>query len=390
MSAPASLDRLCVRVERAFREHFGDPEGTATAPGRINLVGDHTDYNGGYALPASLARHLAVAFGPATGGSIRAHALAHDETRVARIADLRPGRETGWFAYVAGVAWALREAGLAIDGIDVAIDGNVPAGAGLSSSAALEVACARALCASAHQPWSPLAMAVLCQRAETEFVGMRCGLMDQVASACASAESALLIDCRARTTSPVPLPTDALIVVMDTGVSRDLTASPYNARRAGCEAAVRALQRRLPHVRTLRDLSEAELSGAARWLDPELGRLARHVVSESGRPPRMARALAAGDLREAGRIMNESHASLRDLYQASCPELDLITDLARSRPECFGARMTGAGFGGCAVALIEADAGRTFAPDVQAAYRRRSGRAGSVFVTRPVDGARLR
>jgi len=234
-------------------------------------------------------------------------------------------------------------------------------------------------------------MAKLSQHAENAYVGMRCGIMDQYAAAAALEGSALLLDCRSLQVRQVPVPDHAMVVVMDTGSRRGLTGSTYNERRASCEAAVRALSALKPGLRALRDVDDALLQAGRERLDATTYARAAHVVAESLRPRAMAKAFEKGDLETAGRLMDESHASLRDLYEVSSPELDLITELARAHPACYGARLTGAGFGGCAVALVRTSAAADFVAEVAAAYRARRPDLSSsaLFGCRPSAGARL-
>lgn len=376
---------LEARARRVFARQSGaqEPLSIAFAPGRVNLIGEHTDYNDGFVLPMGIDRGVAVAFRRRAGGRIiRAQAALLGETREIELDGLEPGRVTGWAAYVAGVAWALARAGHHLPGLDLVIEADLPRGAGLSSSAALEVAVARACSAAGDIPWDPVAMAKLCHQAENQFVGVPCGMMDQFAAAVSQAGAATLLDCRSLETQPVPLPTDTAVVIMDTGVRRELAASAYAERRATCEAAVAALRALAPGIEALRDADLALLDRAGDRLDPVMSRRARHVIEENARPPRMADALRAGDLRAAGGLMNESHASLRDLYEVSSPELDALTDRSRAHPACYGARMTGAGFGGCAIALVSRAGLESFLASVRAAAR-------AVFVSRPEAGARL-
>jgi galactokinase len=372
---------------RAFGE--GPPARIALAPGRVNLIGDHTDYNVGFVLPMAIDRYVSVAFRPRDDRRLRAVASAFEETREADLDGLDAERGTGWMAYVAGVAWALRQSGARLVGLDLAIHSTVPVAAGLSSSAALELAVARALAHAATHEWDPVAMALNCQRAENDFVGMKCGIMDQYSIACAEAGAAVLLDCRSLGSRSVGIPTTAAVVVMDTGVARSLVGSAYNERRAACEAAVATIAGIAPGVASLRDVDRALLERAATRLPDTAYRRAAHVVEENWRPVRMAEALARGDLEAAGREMDDSHASLRDLYEVSSRELDLITALARAHPACYGARMTGAGFGGCAVALVKAGRADAFVSEVERAYREASSTHGTLFVCRPVAGARL-
>ena len=387
------------RVDRAragFTEAFGSAsQGVAVAPGRVNLIGEHTDYNDGFVLPLALEHGVAAAFAPRADAVVRAHAVAFSETAEAVISALAPRQDGHWFSYVAGMIWALREAGLAVGGLDLAIASDLPIGAGLSSSAALEMAVARA--AAAVRPgaadgsivWDPPGMAKLGQRAENQFVGVSCGIMDQFASAASVAGHALLLDCRSLETRAVPIPADVGIVVMDTGVRRALRASEYNARRGACERAVAAVLTSAPHVRALRDVDGEMLARARPLMDAEAYRRAEHVVAEIQRPLAMADALEAHDLPRAGRLMNDSHESLRDLYEVSSRELDAMVAEARRHPACFGARLTGAGFGGCAVALVSSSGVDDFRTQVASGYARETGREAATFASRPARGAHL-
>lgn len=507
------LLELAGAARRLWRRAFADAPpggalGVAFAPGRVNLIGEHVDYNDGWVLPLAVDRFVAVAYGPREDGVLRAHAAAYGQTRKAAISGLAPprgdaggdasgdasgdaggdaggdastdaGTDAGtdrWFAYVAGVAWALREAGLVTGGreapgacgkpprlgADLAIVADLPRGAGLSSSAALELATARALAGLAGAPWDPLAMASLARRAEREFAGVACGAMDQIACAAAREGAALLLDCRTLAWQAVPLPASAAVVVLDSGASRALAAGAYNQRRAECARALSRLRAavaaddpaRAAGLAAWRDVSPSLLAAhRGALLDPPaaggrgagspadhgdgdnglgrdgpgnrrpgddglgrdgpgngrpggnrrpgdgrpddgrpgdiLWRRARHVVEECARPAACAAALRRDDLAAAGRLMDASHASLRDLYEVSSPELDLLTELARAHPACYGARLTGAGFGGCAVALVAAAGAADFLARVPAAYRERTGRGGGGFVCRPSAGAGL-
>jgi galactokinase len=389
MTSP--VDPLSAPVLDAFADAFGSANDcrVAVAPGRVNLIGDHTDYNDGFVLPMAIDRYVTIAFRPRRDRRLRALATAFDEMREADLDRLEAARGAGWMSYVAGMAWAMQGQGMTLAGLDMAVHSTVPVAAGLSSSAALELASARALAFAGSQPWEPVRMARLGQLAENKFVGMKCGIMDQYAVACAEADAAVLLDCRSLESRPVPIPAGAAVVVMDTGKARSLVGSEYNDRRASCEAAVRVLASATPSVRALRDVDRAQLDHAGRRLDETARRRAAHVVDENWRPVRMAEALAVGDLPRAGAIMNDSHASLRDLYEVSCRELDLVTSLARAHPACFGARMTGAGFGGCAVALVRAEAAPAFVAEVGLQYNDASDARGTLYVCRPVAGARV-
>jgi len=340
-------------------------------------------------LPMAIGRHVGVAFRVREDLLLRAHSIAFGETRETTLDSPGSLGERSWFSYVAGMAWMMVESGLDLRGIDCVIDGNVPVGSGLSSSAALEMASARAMCAASGISWTPREMARLGQQTEHRFLGVKCGLMDQLASALAEPGCATLLDCRSMATELVPIPEAARVVVMDTGVRRSLAGSAYNERRASCEAAVDLLKPVDSRIRALRDVTPELLAGVQGELDEVTYRRARHVVEENVRPKAAAEAFRFGDLEEAGRLMNDSHQSLRDLYEVSSVELDLITDLARRHPSCFGARLTGAGFGGCAIALVTADGADTFVSEVHSAYKAEVDLPSELFACRPSAGAHL-
>jgi galactokinase len=382
---------LALTLARRFGDLYGMAGAVrvALAPGRVNLIGEHTDYNEGWVLPMAIDRHVGVAFRARADRTLRAHAMAFDETREIDLDLLQPPGEGGWVSYVAGMAWAMIDSGLRLGGLDCVIDGNVPLGSGLSSSAALEVAMAHALCAAAGIGWRPKEMARLAQRADNLYVGINSGPMDQFVSAAAEPGCALLVDCRSLESRAVPFSEEAAIVVMDTGSRRTLVASAYNERRDSCHAAVEAVRTIRPEVGALRDVDEDLLRAARSRMDATTYRRACHVVAENERPRLMATALEQGDLGLAGRLMDESHFSLRDLYEVSGPELDRITELARGHEGCFGARLTGAGFGGCAVALVAAAAAPAFVDEVRRAYQAEFDLEGEFRICEPVAGARL-
>jgi galactokinase len=278
--------------------------------------------------------------------------------------------------------------GIRLRGADLAITTDLPTGAGLSSSAALEIGVARALAAVSGAEWNPIQAARLAQRAEHAFAGVACGIMDQLAVAATQPGTALLIDCRSLDTMAVPVPVAARIVIFDTGVRRALAGSAYNDRREACARAVERIRTLDPNVRALRDVSPELLERARELFDPIDCRRAQHVVHENARPHALAAAFADGKLRAAGQLFNESHASLRDLYEVSCLELDVVVELANAEVECVGARMTGAGFGGCAIALATGDT-ETFVRRLTDGYLARTGLKGTPFVCRPSPGAQI-
>jgi len=379
------------RLGTEFQSRFGRTAAPkiALAPGRVNLIGEHTDYNEGWVLPMAVDRWVGVAFAPREDRRIRAHSVVFDETREIAIDDLAPPGGSNWLSFVAGAAWVLGSAGHRVSGVDLVVDGDVPLGSGLSSSSALTMAAMLAFCEASGIEWEPVEMAVLGHRAERDFIGVEGGLMDQFTSVMGQEGHALLLDCRMLETDLVPMPAEATIVVMDTGAPRTLATSAYNDRSRSCRAAVEELRDADPGIAALRDVEPGFLEFERGRLDEITYRRALHVVEEMTRPFAMALALAEADLVAAGRLMNDSHISLRDLYEVSSPELDLFVEIAQRHPSCFGARLTGAGFGGCAIALVAAEAAPAFADDVHAAYRAEIDLPSAVFICRPVSGARI-
>ncbi|MBX3001840.1 MAG: galactokinase [Caldilineaceae bacterium] len=331
------------------------PSLMAVAPGRVNLIGEHTDYNDGFVLPVALDRDVRVLFNPRQNRRVRLYAVEFDAWAEFDLDDLTFSEEHFWSNYVKGMAWSLAERGLRLIGIEGIISGNVPRGSGLSSSAALEVACAKAFMAAANQldalPGEQIAKAA--QRAENAFVGVNCGIMDQFISTLGAEGHALLIDCRSLEYQLVPFPTGAALVIGNTKASRSLANSAYNERRAQCEEGVRILQSVLPGISALRDVSSAQLEVHKDLLPSIIYRRCRHVVTENERVQSTVDALSRGDLAEVGRLMAASHASLRNDYEVSSDALDAMVSAMSSAEGCFGARLTGAGFGGCAVALVK-------------------------------------
>ena len=357
------------------------------APGRINLIGEHTDYNDGFVLPAAIDLETRIAFVPSGDG--RVTLVADGEAAPASFDLAAIGARTGrWPDYVAGTAWALAEAGVAMRGLSGLIASTLPREAGLSSSAALELASAWALADGAAPPLDGLALARACQRAENQYVGVQCGLMDQFAVACGVAGAALLLDCRSLEFRPVPLPEDRLaLVVCHTGSRRRLGTSAYNDRRRQCAEAVATVARHRPGVAALRDLAVADLPWLATVLD-ELGlRRARHVITENDRVLAAVAALAAGDDEQLGELFAASHASLRDDYEVSSPELDLLVAIATAVPGVVAARMTGGGFGGCTVNLVRPEAVEQLVATIQRDYPPRAGLEPMVIPVRAARGA---
>ena len=359
---------------------FGrEPDALVRAPGRVNLIGEHTDYNQGFVLPAAIDRDLCIAVRARHDALVDVRSEGHEARSIAldRL-ERRPG---DWSEYVGGVAWALAEAGHRLVGWDGAVASDIPVGAGLSSSAAIELATARAFEATTGFAWEPTEIATLCQRAENGWVGVASGLMDQLACARGRRDHAILLDCRSMEVELVPVPDGVSIVVLDTGTRRALQSSAYNDRRRECETAARELG-----VGSLRDVPSDRLPRTPAPLPLPLRR-ARHVVTENERTLAAAEAMRAGDAGSMGRLMNQSHASLRDDFEVSSAALDAIVASAQAVDGCFGARLTGAGFAGCAVALVDETAVVDFERQVSTAYARATGRTCTVHVCRASDGA---
>jgi galactokinase len=388
MGFQSSTDDAAARADRAFAERFGRTPRVFRAPGRVNLIGEHTDYNEGFVLPFAIEASTCVAAAPRMDRRISVESLdvgARLELDLDGAQATRPGH---WGAYVEGVARILEAWGVRLDGADLVIASDVPIGAGLSSSAALEIASGLALLGMSSQPADRMQLALAAQKAEHDYVGTRCGIMDQLASALAREDHALLIDCRSLQTRAVPLRLPAhAVVIFDTGVKHALASGEYNHRRAECERGLALLQESLPRIGALRDVTQTDLARYGRRLPERLLRRCRHVVGENERTLRAVLALERGALDELGRLMAASHDSLRDDYDVSCEELDALFEAASSIPGVVGARMTGGGFGGCTVNLVAREALAEVTSQVVDAYRRRFGRPPRVFITRPAAGA---
>ncbi len=377
------------RVTAAFSKRYSaEPAITVRAPGRVNLIGEHTDYNDGFVFPMAIDRAAWIALRPRDDDRVVVTSLDFDETRDFTLGslagELGEQRADSWIEYLKGTAWALAESGLTLKGWEGVVAGDVPLGAGLSSSAALEMATARAFAAVSGLEWKPSAMALLGQRAENRWVGVNCGIMDQLISAAGVEGCALLIDCRSLETAAAPLPAGTVVVVLDTATRRGLVESAYNERRAQCEAAARHFG-----VKALRDVTAPQLAARANELDGTTFRRARHVVSENARTLKAADAMRRGEAHELGRLMNESHESLKDDFEVTNDALNVMVTCARSAPGCLGARMTGAGFGGCAVALVEGEKAEAFTREVAALYREATRLEPQIHVCQASGGAAI-
>ena len=351
------------------------------APGRVNLIGEHTDYNDGFVMPAAIDFCTWVKVSPRPDRMVSVFSWNFKELVEFSLDDSALAPRGHWSDYVTGVAVTLDRAGLKLRGADLEIRGTVPIGAGLSSSASIEVATGLALLANSAYAVNPVELARLCQSAENDFVGMRCGIMDQFISCHGQEGKALLLDCRSLEFKHLPLSADVRLLICNTMVKHELAGSEYNQRRAVCEAGVQHLAQRIPGVRALRDVTERDLELHASELPELVYRRCRHVISENTRVQKAAVALEQGDLDSLGMLMNESHLSLRDDYEVSCPELDLMVELARPLPGVFGARMTGGGFGGCTINLVKAAHTDEFRSTLTERYLKVAGVTPEIYVS---------
>jgi galactokinase len=408
MSSPKPSQRGCVHLQAhntnmklinhistIYCETFGHaPAHIARAPGRVNLLGEHVDYNDGFVIPAAIDRATYVAFSPTNARhsticalDLNQYASFSVETLTSKTqVDSSPLPE--WGLYPAGVMKVLHEEDLAILNMTAVFSSNVPQGSGLSSSASIEMAFAVAWETLGGWALPPMKRALLGQKAENQYVGVNCGIMDQFASACGVENKLLLLDCRSLEWKTVPLPENVSIVIADTTVRRKLTSGEYNKRRSACEEAVRLLKEDLPDIKSLRDVSVEDFDRLAKKLPSEIEKRARHVVEEIGRLNQAEALLEAGDVRNFGRLMNECHVSLRDLYEVSSPELNVMVNIAQSLEGCYGARLTGAGFGGCTVNLAAKERADEFAQILAKAYESETGLRPEINITRASNGAK--
>jgi galactokinase len=387
---------LAQSVSTIFQERFGHaPDHIARAPGRVNLLGEHVDYNDGFVLPAAIDHATYIAFSPTVSPHSTIWSVDFAEEASFSLQTLSTKTQPDglalpyWAHYPAGVMWALSEAGHAAPDMQAVFASDVPRGAGLSSSASVEMAFAVAWQALGGWMLPPMQRALLGQKAENHYVGVNCGIMDQFASACGEKDRLLLLDCRSLEYQALPLPGNVAIVIADTSVRRKLTTSGYNDRRAACEEAVRILKQDLPHITSLRDVSVDEFNRLAHGLPEEVCKRARHVVEEIERTRVAIDLLHDGDVPGFGMLMNACHASLRDLYEVSIPELDVMAAAAQSMAGCHGARLTGAGFGGCVASLVARDSVAGFTQSLAAEYESRTGLHPEIYVCKASQGAGL-
>jgi galactokinase len=389
MQTPAKLAAL----------HFASysvPAQLFAAPGRVNLIGEHTDYCDGFVMPAAIDFSTIVAISHRTDGRVLAHSVNYDERIDKSISELldegfatrHAGRKVHWSDYPAGVLWALREHGVPVDnGFSLTIVGDVPLGAGLSSSASVEVATAFAVLGATSFDMPLQKIALLCQRAENAFVGANVGIMDQFVSCCGALDHAVMIDCRSLEYTLAPIPSDVRIVICNSMVKHSVAGGEYNTRRAEMEAGLRILQKHRPEIKALRDATVQDLTLWGSEMAPESLRRCRHVVTEDDRVLAAVEAFRASDLTRFGELMRQAQASFRDDFEASCPEIDTLVSLANQQPGCFGARLTGGGFGGCTVNLVAAGHAAAFVEAMRAGYLAATGITAEIYTSRASAGA---
>jgi len=375
-------------LAKEFLLRFGREPKVSRAPGRVNLIGEHTDYNEGFVMPAALEFVTLVAAAPRADRRLRVHSTTLGEMREFDL-DAAARARHDWSDYVFGVAVMLEKSGRRLKGADLVVWTDVPLGAGLSSSAAIEVSAAHALLLSAGLPFEPVPVAKVCQRAENDYVGMRCGIMDQFVSARGVKGAALLIDCRTLESRNVPIAPNLRLLIANSKVRHQHAGGEYNARREACEEGVRLLRPALGPIAALRDVAPDELDANRKRLPDLIFRRCRHIVTENARVLEAERALKSGDFVACGKAMNASQASMRDDFEITCPEIDFLATLAQGLEGVYGSRMTGGGFGGCTVSLVEASAVERVTQALIDGYRVGCGRDGEVFVCSPSDGAGL-
>ncbi len=383
-------------VIRSFKAQFGkDPDYVVKAPGRVNLLGEHVDYNDGLVLPIAIDRATWLAFSPS--GSEENHLIAKDlrqsckftsrSVKTKLTSDAKP--LPSWAFYPAGVCWAAGEQDLECPAINGVYSSNIPRGSGLSSSASVEMVFVLAWQTLANWGLSPMERALLGQKAENQYVGVQSGIMDQFASACGEENAILVLDCRSLDWRTIPIPANYAYIVADTMKSRRLSSGEYNKRRADCEEAVRLLSAHLPGLKSLRDIAPDTFNKLADTLPERIEKRARHVVEEIERTFEAIPLLESGDLPAFGKLLNQGHVSLRDLYEVSIPELDIMVRLAQNIPGCLGARLTGAGFGGCTINIVEEELASDFVSILAESYHTATGITPDIYLCHAAKGASL-
>ena len=383
---PATTSGTQSFIEK-FQQIFGGQPSVIQAPGRVNLIGEHTDYNDGFVLPAAVGFGTYAGVGPRTDRKLAVQSENYSERVEFDVDNLPASRRRHWSDYVVGVARKFQERTGGLSGMNLLIRGDVPQGAGLSSSASLEVAALGALAELNGARFEGVEMARLCQGAENEFVGARCGIMDQFVAVHGKKNHAVLLDCRSLEYRLLPIPRGVRLVICNTMVKHALEGGEYNQRRAECEEGARFFAERLPDVKALRDVSLSDFEKYEMELSEILRRRCRHVISENLRVQEAGEAFEKGNLEAVGKLMAKSHASLRDDFEVSCRELDLMVEVARGIPGVWGARMTGGGFGGCTINLVQDENVDEFQERVKQGYQRESGCVAEIYVSEAADGA---
>jgi galactokinase len=387
-TSPANVRHSTTEVlVSEFRTRHGELHGVFRAPGRVNLIGEHTDYNDGFVMPAALGFYCYVAAGSRSDHVLHVDSIDFQESCEFRLEDKPAGPTGHWSDYVRGVAAVMASRNVPVAGTNLVIKGEVPVGSGLSSSAAVEVATAMALLGMSGIDLDRREIASICQEAEHRYAGTKCGIMDQFISCFGQAKHALLLDCRSLDFTHLLIDDRVRLVICNTMVKHELASGEYNRRRSECEQGVRFLQQFLPQVRALRDVTLQQLERHGKQMSEVTYRRCRHVISEDSRVLAAAEALKQNDLRQFGLLMNDSHESLRDDYEVSCRELDILVAAARDCRGVYGARMTGGGFGGCTVNLVQAGAVDEFRISVLRAYQRVTGLMPQIYVCAAAEGA---
>jgi galactokinase len=382
-----STNEAIHRLKALFAELYGGHPTVYRAPGRVNLIGEHTDYNDGFVMPAALNLYTYVAVTPRPDRRLRVYSENFDEACDVDLDSIRPGKSGHWSDYVRGVAGVLESSGYKLRGADLAIASEVPLGSGLSSSAALEVSTAWALLSNSEINVDRNAIPQICQQAEHLYPETKCGIMDQFISCHGRAGHALMLDCRSLDFQLLPLPGDVRLMVCNTMVRHEHASGGYNTRQGECQEGLRALQQALPEIRALRDVTIDELEQHRSRLSPLIYKRIRHVVTENERVKMAASALQAADMAKLGELMADSHRSLRDDYEVSTPELDLMLELARDQKDVYGARMTGGGFGGCTINLVHSARAGEVQQRLEQNYEAKTGLSPTIIICEASDGA---
>jgi galactokinase len=375
------------KVRSAHAERFGSEGKTYSAPARVNLIGEHTDYTGGLVMPMAIGFRTVATISPRNGGKAVFYSANYGETREFDVASLSKEPHGHWSDYPAGVLWSLKQSGINVGGFNMSLEGDVPLGAGLSSSASVEVAVAIAILSQLDIKLPLEELAPLCRRAENEYVGAKSGIMDQFIVAGGVEHRAMMLDCRSLHFELLPLPSNVRVVIANSMVRHSVATGDYGNRRDEVEAGQEVLRRERPGIELLRDATVADLEACRGKMSAESFLRCRHIITENARVLAARESLLAGDMKRFGELMVEAHASMRDDFAASCVEVDMLVEIANRQQGCFGARITGGGFGGCTVNVVKAELVETFVEQVKREYERSTGIKADCFVSSPSDGA---